>query len=75
VIRQGGEVPLDELLRVRIRYFGDGMALGSRAFIEKIFENNRDAFGSKRQRAGAPLPAGSWGKLHIMRDLRKRVYG
>lgn len=75
VMRRGGEVPLHELLRVRIRYFGDGLALGSHSFLKGIFEDNRIVFGDKRKRGGAPLPAGSWGQLHIMRDLKKRIYG
>ena len=75
VIRQGGQVPIDELLRIRIRYFSDGLALGSQAFVERVFRNNRESFGNHRRRAGTSLQASSWAGLHVMRDLRKQVYG
>ncbi len=74
VIRQGGEVPVHELLRVRVRYFSDGLALGSRSFVESVFRQHRGAFGSKRSKAGTALSAGSWGQLHSMRDLQRNVY-
>ena len=74
VIQQNGHVPINELLRARIRYFSDGMALGSKAFIQQVFENNRDKFGINRKRAGARLPPACWGGLHVMRDLKKHVY-
>jgi hypothetical protein len=74
VIRQGGKVPLHELLRLRVRYFSDGLALGSKSFVEVVFREHRGAFGARRMKAGTALPAGTWGQLHAMRDLRKDVY-
>jgi REP element-mobilizing transposase RayT len=74
VIRQGGKVPLHELLRLRVRYFSDGLALGSKSFVEVVFREHRGAFGARRMKAGTALPAGAWGQLHAMRDLRKDVY-
>ena len=76
IIRNGGEVPLQELLRVRVRYFGDGLALGSRAFMAQILRDHREAFGRKRRRAGTPLPeGGDTFVLHSFRNLRHRLYG
>ncbi len=74
VIQQGGKVPLHELLRMRVRYFSDGLALGSKSFLESIFQEHRSAFGAKRSKAGTPLPQGSWGQLYSMRDLQRKVY-
>jgi putative transposase len=74
VIRQGGKVPVHELLRLRVRYFSDGLALGSKSFVESVFQEHRSAFGAKRSKAGTALPEGSWGQLHSMRDLRRNVY-
>ena len=51
-----GKVQLQELLRVRVRYFGDGLALGSRAFMTQVLRDHREMFGSKRRQAGTPLP-------------------
>jgi REP element-mobilizing transposase RayT len=74
VMRKGGAVPLNELLRVRVRYFSDGMALGSKAFVESVFQGHRVSFGAKREKAGVALPGGAWGTLYSMRDLRRNVY-
>lgn len=74
VLRQGGSLPLDELLRLRIRYFTDGLALGSKSFIDSVFQTHRPAFGKRRSKSGTALPARTWGQLYTMRDLKKRVY-
>jgi len=74
VLRQGGGLPPNELLRLRIRYFSDGLALGSKPFIESFFRMHRSAFGERRSEAGKALPEGLWGSLYTMRDLKKRVY-
>jgi hypothetical protein len=74
VIRQGGKVSVHELLRVRVRYFSDGLALGSKSFIDGVFREHRSAFGASRSKAGTSLPEGSWGTLYAMRNLQKGVY-
>jgi putative transposase len=75
IIRLDGKVPIQELLRVRVRYFADGLALGSKAFVEDIVRQNAGAFGAKRSRAGSALPRNAWGQLHVVRNLKTRVYG
>jgi putative transposase len=75
VVRQNGRVPLAELLRIRIRYFADGVALGSKEFVERTFNENRGEFGPNRKRGGVPLPEGAWGGTHVLRDLKRSVYG
>ena len=76
IIRSKGKVPLQELLRVRVRYFGDGLALGSRTFMAQILHDHSGAFGNKRRQAGTPLPeAGDDFILHSFRHLRCHVYG
>lgn len=74
VVRQGGHIPLHELLRVRIRYFSDGLVMGTQPFVETVFKEHRSTFGPKRLKAGSPLPASNWGSLHTMRNLQRRVY-
>ncbi|MFP4157333.1 MAG: hypothetical protein ACLFU4_06915, partial [Opitutales bacterium] len=76
IIQEKGKVPLQDLLRVRVRYFGDGLALGSRAFMAQVLRDHRAAFGSKRRRAGTALPeTGDGFVLHSFRNLRCDVYG
>ena len=76
IIQNKGKVPLQELLRVRVRYFGDGLALGSRSFMAQVLRDHREAFGSKRRQAGTALPeTGDAFVLHSFRNLRRHVYG
>jgi REP element-mobilizing transposase RayT len=49
VIERGGKMPLPDLLRCRVRYFKDGLAFGSKAFVESVFQRNRAHFGVKRK--------------------------
>ncbi|MCB1097501.1 MAG: hypothetical protein KDN22_18150 [Verrucomicrobiae bacterium] len=66
---RGFELPAPTLLRHRVRYFVDGLALGSAAFVESVFERNRERMGVKRTR-GARVPGVPMGGLHTVRDLR-----
>ena len=67
---RGFELPAPALLHHRIRYFVDGLALGSAAFVESVFAKNRTQMGVKRS-SGARLPKGmALGGLRTLRDLR-----
>ncbi|MEZ5325298.1 MAG: hypothetical protein R3F19_09560 [Verrucomicrobiales bacterium] len=57
------------MLRHRVRYFVDGLALGSTAFVESVFEKNRVRMGVKRI-SGARVPKAEMGGLCTLRDLR-----
>lgn len=76
VVKKKGAVPMKELFRVRVRYFRDGLALGSKEFIGAVLEDYRDAFGPKRTRAGCPLTEmeGS-NALYSFRNLKSDIYG
>jgi REP element-mobilizing transposase RayT len=67
----GGALSLPELLRCRVRYLSDGVAFGSRLFVENVFENFRDRFGPKRKSASRAMQGGDWKGLTTLRDLRK----
>ena len=71
------EAPIapEALYKTRVRYFTDGTAIGSKDFLDGFFLENRSAFGSRRKRAGSALPHQLWGQLHVIRDLKKNVYG
>ena len=37
VLESNGKLPLPEILRCRVRYFTDGLAIGGKAFVERVF--------------------------------------
>ncbi len=63
----------DELLRCRVRYFSDGVALGDRSFIEEVFENNRPLFSERRKSGARKLRGGDWSGLCSLRDLNHAI--
>jgi len=71
VIQAGGKVSLAELLRLRVRYFSDGLVLGSRAYVDEFFKENRFLFGQKRKDGARKLRHCEG--LFSARDLRKAV--
>ena len=75
VLEGNGELTLGELVRCRVRYFTDGLALGSERFVEEVFESNREKFGAKRRNGARKLAGGDFQGLRIMRDLRLTPIG
>jgi hypothetical protein len=68
VLEAGGTLSRYELMRCHVRYFNDGVALGSRLFIEEVFTQHREFF-SDRRKTGARKIRGS--ELFNLRDLKK----
>lgn len=73
VIEAGGELPLNELLRCRVRYFTDGAVFGAREFAQAAFERHRKHFGERRQTGGRRMRGADWGELCTLRRLRVDV--
>ena len=55
VKEEGGKLARGQLLRCRVRYFTDGVALGSQEFVDGVFGDNREAFGERREKGAKPL--------------------
>jgi putative transposase len=70
VLDAGGALPKAVLLRCRVRYFSDGAVMGSRAYVEDVFQRHREQFGQKRKTGARPMRGGDWGDLMTMRRLR-----
>lgn len=66
----GRTLTLAQALRCRVRYFSDGVALGSREFVDSVFESNRGYFGAKRRSGARPMKQADWGGLCTARALR-----
>jgi hypothetical protein len=76
VDQQNGELSLPERLRCCIRYFTDGVILGSRSFVESHFYNLRRKLSYRRRRPATRLTAlGGADTLWVFRDLRVRPIG
>ena len=58
VWKEGGELCRAELLRCRARYSTDGAAIGSKGFVQELFEACRDRFGERRERGGSRMRGG-----------------
>ena len=68
---RGFELPDRAVLRHRIRYFTDGLALGSAEFIDGVFRKKKKELGVKRK-VGPRVPKmDGLGGLTTLKDLRK----
>jgi putative transposase len=72
VLAEKGKLSPSELIRLRVRYFSDGLVLGSKEFVESIFKENRLRFGPKRK-DGARRLSECDGELYSLRGLRIRA--
>jgi hypothetical protein len=75
VLRSGGKLSRAELLRCRVRWFSDGVAIGSKSFVEGIFTKCRQHFGAKRKDGARKVREDAAGGLHALRELRRRPVG
>ncbi len=71
----GGRLTWGQMLRCRIRYFSDGVALGTREFVDQIFHAERQRFSSDRTTGARPLRRLEAGGLRTLRDLRVQPIG
>jgi hypothetical protein len=69
-----GKLSAAELIRLRVRYFADGVALGSREFVKGVFAQHRDFFSPKRK-DGARRLSESEDAIFTLRRLRSRAVG
>jgi putative transposase len=74
VLTSGGKLSAAELVRLRVRYFTDGVILGSKAFVEGIFEAQREQFSPKRK-DGSRRISESEEAFYTLRQLRVRPLG
>jgi putative transposase len=73
VLDAGGQLPLNEILRCRVRYFTDGTVFGTREFAEGAFQRHRRHFGVRRTTGARRMAGGNWGDLYVLRRLQLAV--
>ncbi|MBC2601935.1 transposase [Puniceicoccus vermicola] len=67
-----GKLPLSVVLRCRVRYFTDGMVLGSAAFVEEHVQT--ESSGGKRPKRAHAMSGADWGGLAVGTGLRKGLF-
>jgi len=67
----GGKLTAWEALRCRVRYFSDGVVLGSKAYVEEHFAEHRWRFGPRRKSGARKMRYVDFGGLCTVRDLQK----
>ncbi|YCM45256.1 transposase [Verrucomicrobiaceae bacterium 227] len=67
------DLKISKVVRCRVRYFTDGAVIGSKAFVNGVFQASRERFGPKRN-DGARKPRGALGEMAgeiwSLRDLK-----
>jgi putative transposase len=75
-LERNRDVAVGKMLRLRVRYFSDGVVIGSREFVDGVFRACRDRFGEKRVSGARKLrgnAAAAAGALWSVRDLQKGI--
>ena len=76
VMEQKGRLPLEKVLRCRIRYFTDGAVLGSQAFVQShLARYKSQSLQRSRTAPRAIPPVTNWGNLTTLRSLRHGGFG
>ncbi len=73
VLDAGGTLPRGQALRCKVRYFSDGVILGSRDFVNTAFNRHRDYFSAKRTTGARPMKHADWAGMCTARRLRMSV--
>jgi hypothetical protein len=71
-ISKAGKLSPEEMVRLRVRYFSDGLVLGSKDFVEAVFAENRDQLDPKRKE-GARRISESEQAMYPMRRLQLKA--
>ena len=71
VLANGGRLTMREALHCRVRYFSDGMILGSRVFVDETFHRYRANFGVKRQTGARNMRSLKPNRLFTARRLQR----
>jgi REP element-mobilizing transposase RayT len=69
------DLKISKVIQCRVRYFTDGAVIGSKSFVDGVFQASRERFGPKRK-DGARKPRGALGEMAgeiwSLRDLKEK---
>jgi hypothetical protein len=72
-LSRGRNVALSKMLRFKVRYFTDGAVIGSRGFVEEVFQKSRERFGPNRKTGARKLKGSGSAAARLLwsaRDLK-----
>ena len=69
-----GKLTAGECLLSRLKYFSDGVAIGSKSFIETLFEKHREEFGKGRKIPSKPMGK-NLADLYSLQGKLDKAYG
>ncbi len=75
VEQEEGELSVQEQLRCKIRYFSDGVILGSRSFVEDHCQRLKQKLGYRRKSGPSACKFLGPTTLWVFRNLRVRIFG
>ncbi|MCF7676136.1 MAG: hypothetical protein K9M97_12375, partial [Akkermansiaceae bacterium] len=70
------DLQMRQMLRYRVRYFSDGLVIGSRGFVDGVFKACRERFSARRTSGARKMRgagAAAAGVIWSARDLKVRV--
>ena len=70
VLAEGGHLTRQEALRCRVRYFSDGLVLGSRNYVDDALRRHRPCFNPGHDRQAHSISGVDLGGLCTARRLR-----
>jgi hypothetical protein len=73
--KRKGKLSRAALLRCRVRYFSDGLVLGTKSYVDAVFETHRGHFGPKRTSGARALHEDAQGSLFTARQLTVSAVG
>jgi len=70
VLEAGGKLPMNVVLRCRVRYFTAGLVLGSKAYVESIQQRHGKRIRSERNAGPSAMIGCDWGNLFVNHPLK-----
>ena len=71
---EGGMLPMAAAMRCRVRYFTDGLVLGSAEFVREFAGEVQRVCGRKKPPKAQPLKGADWGDVSVMQSLREEIF-
>lgn len=72
-VENGGRLPVADLFKLRLRFFSDGLAIGSESFLQKIVADGGSHTKEPFRDSFEKLAGGDWQSLRALQQFKKPV--